>query len=151
MTETFPIDCYRDGIAEVAETVFSTMLNIAIEAADPPATLGPSELTAAVYYAGAWKGAVLLECSMTQAAAWASRLMGLPPPVPPEYARDAIGELCNILAGNLKPLLPPGIGVSTPSVVRGSDYTLKICGDTRIERLDFTEPLGPFRVTLIAG
>ena len=106
---------------------------------------------AAVYYAGAWKGAVLLECSLGQAMDWGSRLMQIPAPVASEDARDSLGELCNVLAGNLKPLLPPGVGLSTPSVVKGADYTLRICGDTLCERLPFADPSGDFRVTLIVG
>ena len=82
------------------------------------------ELTGAVYYAGAWKGALLLECSLAQAIAWGSRLMDASAPVAAEDARDSLGELCNVLAGNLKPLLPPGVGLSTPSVVKGADYSL---------------------------
>ena len=56
-----------------------------------------------------------------------------------------------MLAGNLKPVLPPGVGLSTPSVVKGADYTLRVCGDTLCERLHFGDPAGDFRVTLIIG
>ena len=51
----------------------------------------------------------------------------------------------------LKPLLPPGAGLSTPSVVKGGDYSLRICGDTLCERLHFADSAGEFRVTLIIG
>jgi len=151
MTATNPNTGYREGIAQVTESVFATMLDLVLQPESPSPAPGPAELTAAVYFAGAWKGAVLLECSLDQAKAWASKLMSLPAPVPAEDARDALGELCNVLAGNLKPLLPPGVGLSTPSVVRGSDYNLKVCGETRIDRLEFTDGLGGFRVSLIVG
>jgi chemotaxis protein CheX len=150
MTAILPNENYRLGISQIAEAVFSTMLDLPIRAAQPPVDQR-YELTAAVYYAGAWKGAVLLECSLGQALDWGSRLMQLPAPVAPEDARDSLGELCNVLAGNLKPLLPHGVGLSTPSVVRGADYTLRICGDTLCERLYFADPAGDFRVTLIIG
>lgn len=154
MTATLPNENYRLGILEITEAVFATMLELSIHPADPR----PSderheryELTAAVYYAGAWKGAVLLECSLGQAMDWGSRLMQIPAPVDSEDARDSLGELCNVLAGNLKPLLPPGVGLSSPSVVKGDDYTLRICGDTICERLHFADPAGDFRITLIIG
>jgi hypothetical protein len=37
--------------------------------------------------------------------------MDVPLPVAAEDARDSLGELCNVLAGNLKPLLPQGVGL----------------------------------------
>jgi CheY-specific phosphatase CheX len=88
---------------------------------------------------------------MAQAMDWGSRLMAAPPPLPAEDARDSLGELCNILAGNLKPILPHGVGISTPSVVRGADYTLRVCGETVFERLGFSGAAGEFRVTLVMG
>lgn len=93
---------------------------------DPQADIERYELTAAVYYAGAWKRALLLECSLEQAMEWGSRLMELPAPVAVKDARDGLGELCNVIAGNLKPLLPPGVGLSTPSVVRSAGYSLRV-------------------------
>ena len=151
MTATLPNESYRLGILQITQAVFSTMLELPIRATDPRPGNERYELTAAVYYAGAWKGAVLLECSLEQAMGWGSRLMQTAAPVASEDARDSLGELCNVLAGNLKPLLPSGVGLSTPSVVRGADYTLRVCGDTLCERLCFADPAGDFRVTLIIG
>ena len=151
MTATMTDESYRPGISQIAEAVFSTMLELPIHPADPRPEGEHYELTAAVYYAGTWKGGLLLECSLGQAMEWGSRLMQIPAPVAAEDARDSVAELCNVLAGNLKPLLPPGVGLSTPSVVKGADYTLRVCGDTLCERLHFADPWGDFRVTLIIG
>ena len=149
MTDILPNESYRPGISQITEAVFSTMLELSICAIDGAQIDQRYELTAAVYYAGAWQGALLLECSIEQAMEWGSRLMGLPAPIEAEDARDSLAELCNVLAGNLKPLLPPGVGLSTPSVVKGADYTLRVCGDTLCERLHFADQAGDFRVTLI--
>jgi CheY-specific phosphatase CheX len=149
MTANLPNESHRPGISQITEAVFSTMLQLPIGAIEPAQQEEHYELTAAVYYAGAWQGALLLECSMEQAMNWGSRLMDLPSPIAVEDARDSIAELCNVLAGNLKPLLPPGVGLSTPSVVKGADYSLRVRGDTLCERLHFADPAGDFRVTLI--
>jgi len=149
MTDILPNESYRPGISQITEAVFSTMLDLPVRAIEPGPGSERYELTAAVYYAGAWQGALLLECSIEQAMDWGSRLMGLPAPIEAEDARDSLAELCNVLAGNLKPLLPPGVGLSTPSVVKGADYTLRVCGDTLCERLHFGDAAGDFRVTLI--
>ena len=53
--------------------------------------------------------------------------------------------------GYHKPLLPHGVGLSTPSVVKGADYTLRVCGETLCERLHFADASGDFRVTLVIG
>ena len=151
MTANLSDESYRPGISQITEAVFSTMLELPIDATDARPGDGRYELTAAVYYSGEWKGALLLECSLEQAKDWGSRLMQLAGPVGPDDARDSLGELCNILAGNLKPLLPRGVGLSTPSVVKGADYTLRVCGDTLCVRLHFADRAGDFRVTLIIG
>jgi chemotaxis protein CheX len=148
MTAAFPIDCYRSEIAQVTESVFETMLEVAVRPA-MEAAAGRPEFTAAVYYAGAWQGALLLECSSTQAQHWAARFMSLAPPVPLDDARDGLGELANVIAGNLKPLLPPGVSLSMPSVVQGDDYRLRICGGNLFDNLNFADDLGPFRITLV--
>ena len=149
MNKAFPIDCYRTGIHQITLTVFETMLGLAVEPLEDPCHDGPDSLTGAAYYAGDWKGALLLECSPAQAADWAARLMSLRPPVAPEDVRDGLGELTNIVAGNLKAILPPRVGLSIPSVVEGSDYNLRICGGNLFEVLRFRDLAGPFRITLV--
>jgi chemotaxis protein CheX len=104
-----------------------------------------------VYLAGAWRGAVLLECDRSQACQFTSRLISIP--VPEEVnadVRDAMGELANMLGGNLKSVLPRGVVLSMPSVVEGSDYSLRICGtNAAVERLAYASPTGVFWVTLV--
>jgi len=149
MTQAFPIACYRSQIAGITASIYDTMLHVTVRPVDHAAGDSPGAFTAAIYYAGAWQGALLLECSAEQAIDWASRLMSLDPPVSLNDARDGLGELTNVIAGNLKPVLPPGIGISMPTVVQGSDYRLRICGGNLFERLEFEDDLGRFRVTLV--
>lgn len=75
--------------------------------------------------------------------------MSLSPPVSLDDARDGLGEMTNVIAGNLKPVLPPGVGLSIPSVVQGSDYSLRIWGGNLFETLCFDGGSGPFRITLV--
>ena len=149
MTQPFALQVYRKGIEQVTASVFDTMLSLPVHVARTGYSSLPLSFTGAVYYAGAWKGAILVECAREQAMDWAARYMSLPPPVSDADARDSLGELTNVIAGNLKPLLPPGVGLSIPSVVQGSDYCLRICGGNLSETLCFEEQLGPFRVTLV--
>lgn len=38
---------------------------------------------------------------------------------------DAVAELANVVAGNLKPHLRPGLSLSLPTVVHGSDFSIR--------------------------
>lgn len=149
MTQPFPLHAYRDGMEQVTANVFDTILELPVNATRDPYDSHSSWFTGAVYYAGEWQGALMVECSREQAMDWAARFMSLTPPVTVDDARDGLGELTNIIAGNLKPLLPPGVGLSIPSVVQGSDYCLRICGGNLSETLCLQDSLGPFRVTLV--
>lgn len=56
--------------------------------------------------------------------------MGVPQPTSfDDDVRDAMGEITNIIGGNMKPILPHGVGLSMPSVVYGRPSSLKICGN----------------------
>lgn len=150
MNAIFPIEPYRAGIVEITQTVFETMLGTTAHPVAEVIDKVPPALTAAVYYAGDWKGALLLQCSLEQAIDWTSRLMSLPPsPALNDDVKDGLGELAIVLAGNLKAILPRGVGLSIPSVVEGTDYSLRICRSNPFEMLNFEDSIGPFRITLI--
>jgi len=133
-------------MVQVTQSVFETMLNLPVSVLEAGSGIPNSPLTGAIFYAGAWQGALLVECSEQQARAWSSRLMSIEQPSE-EDARDGLGELTNVLAGNLKPLLTPGVSISTPSVVRGSDYSFDVLRGHSMERVEFSEEHGHFRVT----
>ncbi len=149
MSAPFALDPYREGNAEVAISVYRTMLHVNLRVVVERSPTMENCYTGAVYYAGAWKGALLVECSGEQAMDWAARFLSLDPPVRVDDARDGLGELTNVLAGNLKPLLPPGVGLSMPCVVQGRDYSLRMCGGGLSESLCFTDGFAPFRITLL--
>lgn len=150
MPSLFPLSVYRSDLAQIVESVFSTMLNLEVHQAEMAWTPAPDMITAAVYFAGAWKGAVLLECARPLAFEFTHRLMSIDlPSAVNDDVRDAMGELANMLAGNLKSVLPHGIDLSMPSVVEGADYTLRVCGGGLIDRIPFQSGLGVIWVTLI--
>ncbi len=150
MPAPFSLDVFRDDLAQVVQSVFQTMMDLEIAASQAPWTHPPDTITAAVHFAGDWRGAALVECDARQACQFAARLMGIALPAAiDDDVRDAMGELANMVAGNLKSVLPRGVGLSMPSVVEGSDYTLRVCGEKAVERLTFSSALGAFGITLI--
>jgi chemotaxis protein CheX len=104
-----------DGIAAVVESVFAELLDLpATRPASPSAASGPL-LRASVRISGAWQGVVVVDCPeelarRTAAAMWGGR------PRDGAQVADAIGELANMIAGNVKVLLPGPSRLSLPAV-----------------------------------
>jgi CheY-specific phosphatase CheX len=141
---------YRANVVPIVDMVFTTMLGLKVELYPMPWARPSDMVTAAVYFAGAWRGAVLLECTRRQARKFARLLMSIgPSAMIDEDVRDSLGELANMLAGNLKSVLPSGVVLSMPSVIEGSDYSLQICGKRSIERVPFWSTEDIFGVTLV--
>ena len=150
MQEIFPLSVYRADLAQIVESVFQTMLDLEVQRAEMPWTPVSDVLTGAIHFAGEWKGAVLIECTRPQAFEFTHRLMSIDPPATiNDDVRDTMGELTNMLAGNLKSVLPRGIGLSMPLVVEGRDYSLRVCGSSVIDRMPFSSDLGVLWVTLV--
>jgi chemotaxis protein CheX len=137
-------------IVRVVADVFRTMLQTEVVAAEGE-PLGEREvMTAAVSFAGDWRGAVLLECASHAAFRFTSGLMSVAEPASLDAdVRDTLGELTNMIAGNLKALLPSGSAQSMPSVVAGRDDSVSVCRGTSVVRIAFQSEHGPFAVTVI--
>ena len=140
-----------EDLAEIAASVFSSMLGLEFQ--ERP-SLGPypesaHTLTAVVHLAGEWQGAVLLHCLEGQAREFASRFLTMPPPASvDDDVRDVLGELANMIAGNLKCTLRPGIQLSVPCVVDGTHNSLRRSG-TVICELGFQTDSGPFWLSAV--
>ena len=89
---------------------------------------------------------MLLECDRRQACRFAGALSlhGSVRRRVDDVVRDVLGELANMIGGNLKSVLSRGIQLSMPSVVDGSDYCLRVCGAEVRERLGFQCSEGAF-------
>jgi len=143
------LEPFKTDIYLFTESVFQSMLGLDVQPSD--AELPSTEMiTGAIYYAGAWKGATLLQCEPREAYELTARLMGVPQPSSfDDDVRDAMGEITNIIGGNMKPILPHGSGLSMPSVVQGRPSALKICGNVPLLRLGFSSEAGPFWLTIV--
>ena len=123
----------------VAE-VFLLMMGIACEPAGiaPPAAKGDM-VTAVVGLAGALSGACVLRMEQKVALEMAGLLVGSEMPSFDDTVKDALGEVCNMLAGAWKGKLP-GISancmLSVPAVVSGTNYELHMQKpDFRLDRV----------------
>jgi chemotaxis protein CheX len=85
---------------------------------------GTNEMFAAVSITGNWHGHVAVTCSARAARyAAAAFLLMDPDEVGSDDVVDVLGELANIIGGNVKSMLPAGCFVSLPHVVMNGGAT----------------------------
>ena len=144
------VEAYDAEVCRIVQDVLETMTKYSVVPTEVPYTEHQERTTCAVYFAGEWSGAVLLECGLQMAFVFTSQLMQIPKPIQfDDDVYDALGELANMIGGNLKSVLPRGVSLSMPSVVEGSNYSVRVCGANRNKQMSFTGPDGPFWVTLV--
>ncbi len=117
----------NDEIWHLMEEIWSTMLSLDLERVEhePSNNSEQGTLTGCVHISGAWEGATVLSCS-TELAEQVTKIMFGSAQVSLSEVCDAIGELTNITAGQIQPLLPRPSELSLPSVVEGRDYRVAI-------------------------
>jgi chemotaxis protein CheX len=134
----------------VVATVFVTMMGLEVWPGGEPCPASAGMLTSAVYLTGEWTGAVCIHVEPRQACRFAGCFLGMPAPEDIcDDVRDVMGELANMVAGNLKCTLKPGIRVSIPSVTDGPNYSMRVCGAHVISRTSFQTESGPLWISLI--
>jgi chemotaxis protein CheX len=112
----------------VAE-VFETMLGVSCENLDALAPQEPDSVTAVVGFGGVLSGACVFRTGAAVAIDIAVRMTGMPFEEVDDTVKDAIGEICNMLAGAWKgkvPELAANCGLSVPAVITGRDYRLHV-------------------------
>jgi chemotaxis protein CheX len=107
---------------EVFELMLGCQLTVGAAAEAPI-----PEVTAMVGLAGQLCGVLSVRCDQKAAALMASKMLGVELDKVGAEVSDALGEVCNMVAGNFKNKiagLAEGCMLSPPTVVTGSDYTL---------------------------
>ena len=112
--------------------VFELMLGCQLTAPAEGAETTP-EFTAMVGLAGQLCGLLSIRCDGKAAALMTSKMLGVDLDKVGAEVSDALGEVCNMTAGNFKNKiagLAEGCMLSPPTVVTGSDYTLHSLADS---------------------
>lgn len=137
-------------IEQIVENVFDTMMGLEVHRSDAPWPPRAELITASISLMGSWKGAVMVECGLKESFLFASRMVGIDAPTElNDDVRDALGELANMVGGNLKSVLPGGVELSLPSVIWGSHYTVGICHAGTAQRWVFSGPEVTFGVVVV--
>ncbi len=137
----FTAEPCRNEMMRVVREVFETMLLTRAETTIGKPALGPDRLTTQVRFGGAWQGTLFVQCTTSGAKQLARLFAG------DEYTgdfeaaecRDVMGELANIVAGNLKVLLPQGTQVGCPEAIEGV-FASDIYSDVPVQIQTFLPP-----------
>lgn len=136
-------------VAPIVSAVFETMLGLEVARAEAAWSAAPDRVVASVRLAGEWNGAIDLECDHRQACRFASLFLSDDHPEEPcTIARDVLGELINMIGGNLKCALASGILLSSPSVTE--DSAARSAGTDQEHHLAFHCSEGTFWVGLLS-
>lgn len=113
----------------VEDIVRSVLVEAAGYDAGPSADAAPSRRDlyhAEVRFRGAWRGAVSMDIAADLARRLASAMTRIPQDdVDESVTRDAVGELANMIAGNLRPLLDGADATALPTVFRRRDVDIE--------------------------
>jgi len=107
-------------ISEIVAEVWGAMLGLETEVADPDTLGGLPHLTGSVDVTGPHGCLVSLSVSDAAARAFAAAMFAADPhELADDEVVDAVGELTNMVGGNIKSLLPEPSRLSLPVVVPG--------------------------------
>jgi chemotaxis protein CheX len=111
----------EDLVTEITSSVWTAFLPEEEGILPFHAAPASSTLTGSIHISGTWNGLVSLTCSAEAATRATASMLATPPgEVDPSDVLDVVGELVNIVGGNIKGLLPPPSDLSLPSVTDGS-------------------------------
>jgi chemotaxis protein CheX len=93
----------------------------------------PSEVHSSVSITGSWTGHIVYASSTTAARRAAAAFLAMDASeVSEEDVSDVLGELANIVGGNVKAMLPPGAHLSLPQVMLAPEATSRYPSTERI-------------------
>ena len=121
--------------------VFQMMAGVQLEPVPSPTEEPKGEHTAMVGLAGALCGVVTIRCTKASSSSLASAMLGGDAASSPSTVSDALGELCNMVAGNFKTKissLADRCMLSVPTVISGEDYSMEMAEPNEGIALSFT-------------
>ncbi len=138
-----PLD--DEFIKDLTVTVWSTVLGLEASAATP-AGEDLEEIRTSVDITGAWEGTISLAFSRSLGRQLTAAMLACEESeTTPDLIRDVVGELANVLGGNVKGVLPGPCKLSLPRVEAGTSSNE---GPTIAQRVWFDCAGQPFSVTV---
>lgn len=144
----------QKNITDATTEIFETMIMLETTPGPPlgqKITTFQHTVTGMVGMAGTFKGLLAVHIPNEVAKAITSNFLGLEVAEIDDDVKDAIGELANMLAGNIKMAIDQSgkeITLSIPSAVHGDEYTVNSLANAEWVMMPFATPAGEFLVEL---
>lgn len=144
----------QKNITDATKEIFETMIMLDITPGDPLEKSVNSfkcSVSGVIGLAGSCQGMLAIHTPDSVAKAITSSFLGMDVDEVDEDVTDAIGELANMLAGNIKMVLDEAgkdVTVSIPSCIHGEEYSMDCVADADWVVVPFTVDSGEFLVEL---
>lgn len=137
-------------LTDLTRDIWSTFVQVDLwPVADPGGPVADETVTGCIYISGGWEGTVFLELTREHAEHAAQVMFAAAPgTLSEDDVSDALGELTNMVAGNVKGALLAPTRLSLPWVARGASYAVRVPGTALLERVLFQSAAGPMRVSV---
>src|SRR4249919_3505553 len=117
-----------EDLGQIVTDIWTSMLGFPVESrSDPVEVNGSRNLSASVQISGGWDGTVLVSCSEDLARRAAAAMFDAEE-ASDEEMRDALGEIANMTAGNVKSHIEAYCRLSLPMVAEGKELLISIPG-----------------------
>jgi len=144
----------QKNITDATTEIFETMIMVDIIAGDPiteKINNFKCSVSGVIGLAGSCKGMLAIHLPDKVAMSITGSFLGMDVTEVDDDVTDAIGELANMVAGNIKMILDEAgnnVTVSIPSCVHGEEYTMDTVSDSQRVVIPFNIDSGQFLVEL---
>jgi chemotaxis protein CheX len=123
---------WTDTLRATAIETFGTMVGVTVTVPPEGEVRILAEVTGMVGIAGAMRAVFSLRCSLQSATLLSSHMLGVSLEEAAAQKADAVGEICNIIAGYFKAKIGMGdtCSLSVPTVLSGTNYQIHSPGKT---------------------
>jgi CheY-specific phosphatase CheX len=113
---------------QLVSSIWETALGLKLSPVDDvPSDPTQKTRTAVIHLTGTWRGSVALTAATTLADECATRMYSAAlDQLSSAEVQDSWGELCNMVAGNLKALVRGPSAISLPTVMEGSTFAYRV-------------------------
>jgi chemotaxis protein CheX len=139
----------ESDVESIAYAIWESLLGLPIDVNGGSDPGEDSQATCLVHLHGAFQGAVMIECSEALGSLLTAAMLQTDGPPDAADMTDALGELTNVFAGNIKALLAQPSSISLPTVAFGPSYEIGVVGATVVARVSFVCEGHPLVVTVL--
>ncbi len=138
-------------VGELSGAVWEQVVGLPLEPTESVPAPGEQTVEGHVHIVGAWTGTLVLQCSASAAKRAAEAFFQTPAAEQtPQDAEDAVGELTNMIGGNLKSLVAEqGCALSLPTVIAGRDFSVRMPRTRTVTRQTFLADHAAVVVTVL--